>query len=480
MPDFDCIVIGSGIGGLIAGGKLASRGYKVLIIEKNLTPGGYLQSFKRRSVTFDSSVDCFSGLGDSGPIRLVLDTLGVGAEVEPVRVDPIRTSIFPSLTVHVHSDISRYIEGIKRLFPDEREGIDGLFKTLASIYADIKDWGDYVTGLTPSERIPTAVIENGRLTYKDLLDGFINDVRLKSVLSDRCSFYGLPPAKAGAVPMAALVMSYFSSGAWRVKGGSQRLADALVKGIRAKGSEVLFRKKATEIMVDNGAAIGVRTEDKGEFTAKAVISNIDFHKTFGALLPDGSRQGLDQKTAEVSSSFFIAYIGVQKDLGFLNGSSSIGYYPTFDMEYNFQRQACFSSYGSIGITIPSLLDGSLAPAGIHCITAHEMAEFDYVSDWNARKGELTEKVLDKVEKVIPGVRENAVHIEAATPSTLERYTANTNGAAYGWVQAPGLRPVKTFINGLYLAGHWEGTGGGIVAAAYSGHKAAGLVEKRLG
>lgn len=482
MADFDCIVIGAGIGGLVSAGRLASKGFKTLLIDKNPTPGGYLQSFKRKGVTFDSSIDCFSGLDAEGPITRVIESLGVKDEISPVKIDPIRRSIFPSMTIDVHSEIERYIDELKSLFGSECGGIDSFFYTLTELYSDIKAWGEFITGLRPDEQIPERLISASRLTYKDLLDVHVRDERLKAVLSDRCPFYGLPASRASAVAMAALVMSYFDSGAWRVKGGSQRLADALVKGIRAKGSEVFMNTSATKILTEGGRAVGIETSGNERYTCRAVISAIDFHTTFGRLLSgtESSKRALGQRLPGVSSSFFILYAAFKGDLGPLGNASSIGWYPSFDMEANFTNEAPFSERGSIGITIPTVTDASIAPAGIHCLTAHEMCEISFSTDWKRDKKTLTEKVLKKVEAIIPGITRDSVHIEAATPATLERYTNNLSGAAYGWAQTPGMRPPKTYLNGLYLAGHWEGTGGGVLASAYSGHKAASKVEKDLG
>ncbi|MEK6758843.1 MAG: NAD(P)/FAD-dependent oxidoreductase [Deltaproteobacteria bacterium] len=482
MADFDCIVIGAGIGGLVSAGRLASKGFKTLLIDKNSTPGGYLQSFKRKGVTFDSSIDCFSGLDANGPITRVLEALGVKDEIVPITIDPIRRSVFPSMTIDVHADIERYIEDLKSLFGSERGGIDSFFSKLTGLYSEIKAWGEFITGTRPDELIPERLISASRLTYKDLLDAHIKDERLKAVLSDRCPFYNLPASRASAIAMAALVMSYFDSGAYRVKGGSQRLAEALVKGIRAKGSEVLMNTSATKILTEGNRAVGIETSNNGRYTGRAVISAIDFHTTFGRLLSgtESSKGALGQRLPDVSSSFFILYAAFKGDIGPHGKASSIGWYPSFDMEANFSHDAPFSERGSIGITIPTITDASMAPAGIHSITAHEMCEVSFSADWKRDKKTLTEKVLKKVEAIIPGITRDPVHIESATPATLERYTNNLSGAAYGWEQAPGIRPLRTYLNGLYLAGHWEGTGGGILASAYSGHKAASKVEKDLG
>lgn len=476
--DFDCIVIGSGMGGLSAAGTLSADGFKVLLIEQNPAPGGYLQSFRRKGVVFDSSIDCFSGLDENGPIKTLLRSLDVEEEVDAIRIDPIRTSIFPGTTVHVHADMERYVEGLKELFPGERGGIDGVFSALGSIYDDIRAWGEYLAGARRKEAIPENIIRYGRTGYDDLLSVYTKDSRLKAVLSDRCSFYGLSPKKVSAVSMAALMMSYFDSGAYRVKGGSQGLANAIVNGIGRKGGTVLLGTKAESIFTEMGVATGVRTSDGSEYTARCVISAIDFFKTFNLLIEgDEAKQALAQPVHRVSSSFFILYAGIKADLAWLDRSSSIGFYPSFEMESHFGPDSNFRPESSLGVTIPTVYDDTMAPYGMHSITVHEMAEWSYTDSWKKDKDILTRKIIEKAERVIPGLEEAAVHIEAATPATLERYTGNTKGAAYGWEQTTGLRPLKTFIKNLFLAGHWQGLGGGVVAAAYSGIMAAKEVKK---
>ena len=49
----DAIIIGSGIGGLVTATQLASKGAKVLVLEKYIIPGGSGGSFKRKGYTFD-------------------------------------------------------------------------------------------------------------------------------------------------------------------------------------------------------------------------------------------------------------------------------------------------------------------------------------------------------------------------------------------------------------------------------------------
>jgi phytoene dehydrogenase-like protein len=481
MTNYDCIVIGSGIGGLMAAGRLASKGAKVLVLEKNKTPGGYLQSFSRKGATFDSCVDCFSGLDGNGPITHLLEVLGVRDELDIIKVDPIRTSIFPTMTVKVHAELARYIEELKGFFPHEAKGIDSFFVVLFDIYSDIKGWGEGLINGRAREGMPLSIMKYRAHSFAQLLDDHITDAKLKAVLSDRCPFIGLPPGEVSAVAMTALMMSYFS-GAYRIKGGGQGLADAVVRGIRRKGGEVLFDKEVVAIGCEGGAASSVTIAGGEQYGASHIISNCDYITTTGRFLeacPEAVATVKGESLAELSSSFFILYMLVDIDLAGLGDSSSIGYYPSFDMAANFGSEAAFSEASSIGITIPTILDPGLAPDGRHIIIAHEMTSFDYTDSWRRDKAALGEKVLLKAARAIPGLIDGVIFKEAATPATLKRYTGGAGGAAYGWRQTTGLRPVKSPVKGLSFAGHWEGIGGGVLAAAYSGLKAACEVEELL-
>ena len=51
MESYDVVVIGSGIGGLVAAGLLARYGRRVLVCESHTLPGGAAHAFKRQGFT---------------------------------------------------------------------------------------------------------------------------------------------------------------------------------------------------------------------------------------------------------------------------------------------------------------------------------------------------------------------------------------------------------------------------------------------
>ncbi len=134
------------------------------------------------------------------------------------------------------------------------------------------------------------------------------------------------------------------------------------------------------------------------------------------------------------------------------------------------------------VSIPTLLDPSLAPPGQHFLKVLITVPYDYRERWGGGdperyhqiKEEFSQKVLQQLEsKLIPGLREHLLFYEAATPLTLERYTGNELGAMYGLASTPqqigNSRPShRTPIPGLFQVGHYTRPSHGIVGASLSG------------
>lgn len=479
MKDFDVIVIGSGIGGLISAGILSAKGLRTLLVERNKTPGGYLASFRRRDFVFDSSVDCISGIAPGGLIARVMKLLHIDQNINLIQMNPIRTSIFPDIEVPIDSDISAYLERLIALFPCEREAIKKFFELMDKVYSAMQSAIPVMpSGKLELQKIAPEILKLRHISYAKLLDEYIANDKLKSVLSDRCPFIGLPPSMVSALPMINMIMSYFKLGAYRVAGGSQRLADAFIEGIKKTGSMAIFGNAAKRILFhEDDRCLGITCDNGDEYTARFIISNADFHEIFCNLLAGKYTSVAEdvQKNTGISTSFFIVYIGI---IGSIKMHSSIGYFPSYNIEDYFMPGGAFKEDGTLGITVASVDDKSRAPDLCHTIVLHEMVEASYK---RIDKAKCTEIIIKKAENIIPGIQERIIVLDSATPQTLQRYSGNINGSAYGWKQIPGFRGVKRHgIKNLYIAGHWGDMGGGVLAAAYSGAKAAADICSKEG
>jgi phytoene dehydrogenase-like protein len=103
--------------------------------------------------------------------------------------------------------------------------------------------------------------------------------------------------------------------------------------------------------------------------------------------------------------------------------------------------------------------------------------------WKEHKRRVADQFLNNIESFIPGLKKNITYYDAATPSTLYRYTLNYQGAAFGWAKMPSqifnTSLSKTIlINGLYMTGHWTSIAFGMPGTCYSGYETAKRILRK--
>ena len=135
MPDYDDIIIGSGMGGLTVGSLLARSGRRVLVLEAHDTPGGYAHTFRMRDYRFCAQVHYIFNCGEGESIHNFLSKLGVEREVPFVRLDPegFDHVVVAGERVRIPSGLGKFRERLTRRFPAAREPLRKYFATIAAI-----------------------------------------------------------------------------------------------------------------------------------------------------------------------------------------------------------------------------------------------------------------------------------------------------------------------------------------------------------
>ncbi|MEO0869021.1 MAG: NAD(P)-binding protein, partial [Cyanobacteria bacterium J06642_11] len=127
MNSYDVVVIGSGIGGLVAAGLLARYGRRVLVCESHTLPGGAAHGFHRQGFTFDSGPSFYCGLADPtscNPLREVLTALG--ESVEAIAYDPLGHYHFPDRTLAIYGEAKRYRASLAEISPQAAAELQAL------------------------------------------------------------------------------------------------------------------------------------------------------------------------------------------------------------------------------------------------------------------------------------------------------------------------------------------------------------------
>ena len=115
MPEYDVVIIGSGIGGLCCGSLLSLKGYKVLICEAHNRPGGVAHSFKKNDYTFESGPSLWSGINNNNIDNPLGHILRLLKEDVPVYTYKDWEVIFPESRFRLEVGETPFREKIKDL-----------------------------------------------------------------------------------------------------------------------------------------------------------------------------------------------------------------------------------------------------------------------------------------------------------------------------------------------------------------------------
>ena len=271
-----------------------------------------------------------------------------------------------------------------------------------------------------------------------------------------------------------MLMSYLEDGAYYCRGTWQNLALALAEAIRRGDGEVLLSTQVRRILVDRRGVAGVLLQNGQTIRASTVISNADASETFEELvgaphLPARFLRKL--RGMKPSLSAFVLFLATDLDLKALGARHQMIRYNTWDHEAAY-RSTLTGVPAGIGVDSPTLIDPTLAPPGHHLVIATSLIPYDVGASWREEKAKYSERMMDELEAMFPGLRAHTKMVEGASPRTMERYTLNLSGAIYGWEASPdqvgpGRLSHRTLIEGLFLSGHWTQPGGGIYAVALS-------------
>jgi prolycopene isomerase len=130
--NFDAIVIGSGIGGLVTASQLSAKGAKVLVLEKYIIPGGSGGSFKRRGYTFDVGASMIFGFGDKGYTNLLTRALkDVNEKCETIP-DPVQLEYHlpNNFSISVDKNYEEFINKLSASFPKEKKRYQEILRHL--------------------------------------------------------------------------------------------------------------------------------------------------------------------------------------------------------------------------------------------------------------------------------------------------------------------------------------------------------------
>ncbi|MEM9529399.1 MAG: phytoene desaturase [Pseudomonadota bacterium] len=468
------IVIGSGFGGLAAAVRLQARGYQVTVCEQLDAPGGRAYVYRQDGFTFDAGPTIVTA-----PFLLEelwqLSGRNMADDVTLVPMDPFYRIRFHDGT---HFDYSADDEAMKaqisKFSPADAAAFDGFMRISRRLYEVGFDDLMYES-FHRFKKMLTTLPDLFRTRFYKTVYGMVKSIFKHSKIRQVFSFH---PLLIGGNPMTTtaiyLLIAHLerSHGVHYAMGGTGAIVQGLVKLIETQGGSVRCSAPVEEILVEGGAAQGVRLKNGETLTADVVVSNADSATTYRDLLAEKHRRRwTDRRLARTrySMSLVVWYFGTRRQYPDVpHHLISLG--PRYEglLKDIFKRKVLAKDF-SVYLHRPTATDPSMAPEG--CDAFYVLSPVPNLQsgiDWTTQGEPYRAAIQQSLEEtVLPGLGENLVTSHLLTPQDFKDRLSSVQGAAFGMepilTQTAWFRPhnISEEIRGLYLVGAGTHPGAGM-------------------
>ena len=400
-------IIGSGIGGLCCAAIAARYGFSVTLLESHTIAGGCAHSFERGGYEFDSGPSFFADIGSesssNNALKQVLDLVGESVDCAEYTG---WTAHLPEGVFKCENNEAAYLREIERFggasAVEEWRALSEVMAPLARSteamsFASLRNdlFAAFTVGRNGPAFAQSGIFNGGPFDAMATLNGpfsylldkaNVKNTFLRNLIDLECFVLSGMRAEATLSPEMAYMYQERHKENSKLDypmGGTRTIIDALVRGIERYGGRVILGAHVEEITFDGaGKASGVKLSSGQTIRAtKKVVSNASVWDTYMKLVPD---KHLTPGAAKVASSvpnldsFIHLHLGIDGE--------NLGDLGIHHLVVNDWEGGVDAEQNVINISIPTMLDPSLAPPGKHVVHAYTAANEPYGIWENLKRG----------------------------------------------------------------------------------------------
>ena len=492
----EILIIGAGVAGLAAGCYAQMNGYRSKIFELHDIPGGLCTAWEREDYIFDGCIHYLFGSAEGQPFSNIWQELGAIHKRQMIHHEEfMRVTAPDGRTLIGYCDPDRLESHLKELSPQDH-------KVIEEFAQGIRVFKNFDLSALSAKPRSLMTPEDGRKMGKKMLP-FVIPLARWGLLSaqDFARRFKDPFLRRGIALMFAWeqiplmaglsLLAYMGQhNAGFPAGGSLEFARAIERRYLELGGEIHYKSQVERILVETTGkrgedrAAGVRLYNDSEYRGDYVISAADGRATIYEML--GGKYTNPKIDNTYEEGHLPIHSIVQVSLGVNRDLSQEPHWVTYLLEKPVtiagkeQREIGVKHY---------CFDPSLAPAGKSAIEVMLPSDYGYWQRiyghklYDTEQIQVANQVIEQLERIYPGIREQIEVTDVATPLSYERYTGNWRGSTCGWLLTKstmklmllGMSKTLPGLKNFYMAGQWVEPGGSVPLAALSARNVLQLI-----
>lgn len=433
LPEYDVVVIGSGLAGMTAANILGRAGHRVLLLEQHYKLGGLATWFKRPgSHTFDISLHGFPYGMIKSCRRYWNDEIASNIhQLKNIRFDNPMFSLTTTFNREDFTDLLTSRFGIK--------------------HQSVVDFFETARGMN--------FYDDQSLTTRELFEKFFpgreDVVRL---LMEPITYANGSTLEDPAITYGIVFSNFMAKGVFIYEGGTDDLVAKMQSELTKNGVDIRIRCDVSKVLVGANGVQGVVVNGR-KIKCRAVVSNSNIKSTILQLVGEehfDPKYVEEAKAIRLNNSSTQVYMALKPGVEIPESTGDLLFCstaPLFRTKLLLDRQITSRTFS---FYYPRTRPNGKEKFAIVSSTNANWSDWANLPEpeYEESKQDLIETTLDALEKYVPDCREKIEHVEAATPTTFHHYTKHPMGASFG-TKFEGLgvsRALPQQIRGLYHAG----------------------------